>query len=103
MKTHLFGQKNGVADGLVIHLGKLLLGMNGGAVAGQSADLKTVVLDGSHKLLECLFIVEKLFGVSVSVTGVTATADLDHIATDGLEILTSLCKRHIAHKCGENA
>ncbi len=82
MKTHLFGEKNGIANGLVVHLGKILLRMNGVAVAGKCTDLQAVLLNGVHKLFKLGLVVEQNLGVCVSIAGISAAADLDHIAAD---------------------
>ena len=88
--THLLGQQNGVAEVGVEGLGNGLVGMEGIAVAGQSADLYVVLLQSGDELVVLGGIGQELRGVAVSLAGVTARAQLYGVNAQTGEDLQSL-------------
>ena len=95
MQAELLGEQNGVSDGLVILRSKLLVGVDGVAVARKGAYLHAVFGNERLELLELMLIGEQGLGVGMGVTGVAAAAYLDHLDAEGFEIFKGFLKREV--------
>ena len=102
MDAQLLRHEDGVVHIVVKLLGNLLVGMDGVAVAAQSADFQAGLLDGLYKLVELGLVVEQHAGVAVVLAGIAAAADFHHLGAQGLKIGKSLLQGGLADDIGEN-
>ena len=90
VNTHLLGQQDGVAEVLIELGGDLLVGVEGVTVSGQSANRDVVLLQGGDELVVLGGVGQELLGVAVSLTGITAGAQLHRVNAQAGEDLQGL-------------
>ena len=76
VNSKLFCKENGVTEILVIFCGDLRVGMYGVSVASERADFNVVLFEGSNEFVIFFLVCKKLCGVAMSLSGVSARADL---------------------------
>jgi hypothetical protein len=77
--------------------------VNGVAVASERADLNVILFEGCDKLVELLFVSEKLCGIAVCLTGISAGTDLNGVNAKSRNDLESLVERLCAVKVSKYA
>ena len=99
--AQLLRQQNALAEIGVECFGDSLVGMNRVAVAGQSADLKTVFLKKTLELGQLGLVVQQNVGIAVCLAGITAAADLHRFNAHGLELRQYVLQRTAAVQIGK--